>query len=323
MDIRQLEYIISLADHPNMTDAAAALGISQSTLSRSVAEISKQIGIPLFSRGKSLQLTPAGRKYVEGARKIIAVRNQTYQLIHSATDRDQEYINIGLAPHVDSSIMVEIYDQFQRQFPQVQLIITEGYSMEIAELVKRRVLDISVGIQSEELIYKYGLHFIPTQKLEHLIAIAETNSLSEGGAYTGYDPDIPTMPISRLQDIPFIAPHKNAISYYISSDIFSGSGITPLTVCTTNNTSISKKMACAYNGYTFLPMDSCDADCGLRYFFMDPHMVVQKGFYLRKDLQETPALQYLMDLYTRQMILRSPLSAGLYAFEKKEVPDHV
>ncbi len=323
MNIWQLEYVISVADHSNMTDAAAALGISQSALSRSLSEISRQVGQPLFSRGKSLRLTPAGKKYVEGARKIVAIKNQTYRMIHSATDHDREYINIGLAPHVDSSIIVQIYDDFQKRFPEVQLVITEGYSRELAELVHRHVLDISVGIQSDELIMDYNLLFLPTQKLEHLIAIAETNSLAAGGAISGFDPDIPSVKISRLQDIPFVAPHKDAISYNISSDLFTREGITPLTVCTTNNTSISKKMAVAYNGYTFIPMDSCDADSGLRYFFLDPHMVVQKGFYLRRELTVTPALQCLMDMYTDQMVLRSPLSARLYALNRRGAEENV
>lgn len=318
MNTWQLEYVIAAADHANMTDAAAALGISQSALSRSLAEISRQAGYPLFFRGKSLTLTPAGKKFVEGARKILMIKNQTYQMIHYATDRNREYINIGLAPHMDSSIMVQIYSDFQKRFPEVQLVITEGYSMELAELVYRQELDLSVGIQSDELIRDYHLLFLPTQKLEHLIAIAETNSLAAGGADSGYASDIPSIPIRQLQDIPFVAPHKDAISYSISSNLFKREEITPLTVCTTNHTSISKKMAAAYNGYTFIPIDSCDADSGLRYFFLDPHMVVQKGFYLRRELTVTPALRTLMDMFTEQMILRSPLSAKLYASDRPE-----
>ena len=62
MDVRELKYLLTLAECRNMTRAAEALYISQSALSHYVKNVEKTLGTRLFDRSTTpLSLTPAGR----------------------------------------------------------------------------------------------------------------------------------------------------------------------------------------------------------------------------------------------------------------------
>lgn len=69
MDLKQLEYIIAIADYGNITKAAEALFITQSGLNQQLIRLEKELNIQLFERNKRhLHLTQAGEIYVNHSR---------------------------------------------------------------------------------------------------------------------------------------------------------------------------------------------------------------------------------------------------------------
>ena len=79
MDLKQLEYIVAIADYGNISRAAEALYISQSGLNQQLIKLEKQLGIQLFYRNKHyLRMTQAGEVYVKNAREILHIRKNTY-----------------------------------------------------------------------------------------------------------------------------------------------------------------------------------------------------------------------------------------------------
>lgn len=72
MDLRQLQYIKTVAELRNVTRAADALHISQPALSRYIRSVEEELDIQLFDRSTSpLSLTYAGERYLESARRIL------------------------------------------------------------------------------------------------------------------------------------------------------------------------------------------------------------------------------------------------------------
>lgn len=79
MELRQLEYIIAIADQGNISKAAEALFITQSGLNQQLIKLEQELGIQLFYRDKHhLQMTAAGKVYVENAREIINIYSKLY-----------------------------------------------------------------------------------------------------------------------------------------------------------------------------------------------------------------------------------------------------
>jgi DNA-binding transcriptional LysR family regulator len=78
LDIRQLQYFLSIADNSSFSTAADELYISQSSLSKQIIALEKELGFPLFDRSKrKISLTSAGETLLKHARAL----NSDYQLM--------------------------------------------------------------------------------------------------------------------------------------------------------------------------------------------------------------------------------------------------
>src|SRR3954451_5489165 len=72
MDVRQLAYVVAVADHGGFTSAAAALGITQPSLSQGVRALENELGTELFVQaGRNVRLTTAGEAVLGPARQAV------------------------------------------------------------------------------------------------------------------------------------------------------------------------------------------------------------------------------------------------------------
>lgn len=84
MEIRVLEYYISIAEHRNITHAAETLHISQSTLSRQIMDMEEELGVKLFERGRrEITLTEDGEFLYQRAKEIVQLADDTEKKIHA------------------------------------------------------------------------------------------------------------------------------------------------------------------------------------------------------------------------------------------------
>ena len=72
MTLQQLKYAIVVADHPSMCDAAKSLYISQPSLTNTIHDLEKDIGITIFARtNKGITITPEGDEFLGYARQVV------------------------------------------------------------------------------------------------------------------------------------------------------------------------------------------------------------------------------------------------------------
>ncbi|MDO4961686.1 MAG: LysR family transcriptional regulator [Eubacteriales bacterium] len=321
MDTWQLEYIVTAAHHSNLTSAARELHISQSTLSRTIASVSAQIGTPLFQRGKKLILTPVGERYVRTAQQILEIKRQTYRQINSIYGSGDNFFSIGLSPHTDSQVLLSMLEHFQEEYPQVRMNITESYSLEAAKMVARNQLDISIGIQTSDFEYSGSLRFIPSFWITYVIAISDINAAARGGAVSydysvgdselSYEDHIPSKSLVSLKDIPFVGMDERALGTLKLKGIFKDVGFNPIQIATAAQITLAKRMIREYNATGLVPIDSCKSGDGLRYFRCDPEIQVLKGFYVRKDYRITAMVSTFIKEYSQAMRKFYPLSVSV------------
>src|SRR5258706_14489474 len=73
MELRHLRYFVAVAEAEHFGRAAGQLHVSQSPLSRQIAQLEEEIGAKLFvPSGRGVKLSPAGRSFLEGARATLA-----------------------------------------------------------------------------------------------------------------------------------------------------------------------------------------------------------------------------------------------------------
>ena len=80
MTLQQLRYVIAVADHGSMNEAAKALFISQPSLSGAVKELEKELGFELFLRtSRGIVVTPDGEEFLGYARQV----TEQYRLLRN------------------------------------------------------------------------------------------------------------------------------------------------------------------------------------------------------------------------------------------------
>lgn len=120
MDLRQLRYLIAVADELNFTRAARRCHISQPPLSRAIAELEAEIGARLFDRDRhSVALTPAGDSFVADARQALS-------LLQAGADRANRIarglsgsVTFGFGGPTAYSLFPELIRRFRKACPDV------------------------------------------------------------------------------------------------------------------------------------------------------------------------------------------------------------
>ncbi|AXQ28000.1 LysR family transcriptional regulator [Solimonas sp. K1W22B-7] len=84
MTLRELRYLVALADHGHFGRAAAACHVSQPTLSTQLRKLEGYLGVTLVERGSQLRLTPKGEQVVAQARRVL---RETDHLLETTRQR--------------------------------------------------------------------------------------------------------------------------------------------------------------------------------------------------------------------------------------------
>ena len=144
MDIRDLKCFILSAELGSITRASGELGIVQSALSRKIQTIEEELGATLFTRlPRGIQLTPAGRRFLDRARRI--VMEVEFARSDAKDDVDVEgSVSLGLSPTLAPLLAPDCLAQLGADFPRIQLKIVEGFSSALLDLLLTGRLDMAV-----------------------------------------------------------------------------------------------------------------------------------------------------------------------------------
>ncbi|MCZ4256606.1 LysR family transcriptional regulator [Sulfitobacter sp. G21635-S1] len=144
MDIKQLKYFLLVADMGGFTNAARAMGLGQSAISKQIKLLETEVGAQLFLRhGRGIVLTPAGRQLLDHARditeRIEVARADMSELSKSVAGE----ITCGLPASLGSTLTTPLLKRFLDSYPLVRLSLVEGLSGHLYEWLLRGDLDLA------------------------------------------------------------------------------------------------------------------------------------------------------------------------------------
>ena len=135
--IRQLQYLVALAEHRNFTRAAEACFVTQSTLSAGLRELETQLGVLLVERDRhKVLLTEAGRGVAERACVILA---QARDLVDGAAAAQpmSGLLRLGVIPTIAPFVLPHILPELRDRYPELQL----GLREDVTEALLQRLGD--------------------------------------------------------------------------------------------------------------------------------------------------------------------------------------
>lgn len=165
MNLRDLEYLVAVADHGSFRQAAIACEVSQPTLSTQVKKLETELGVDLVERGATpLRLTPAGADIAERARRIVAEVGQIRQAALWHTHPSRAALRLGVFPTLGAYLLPRVIGQVKRQFPDLTLLVTEEKTSDILALVRSGGLDaalVALPLDGDDLVARplFSEHF--------------------------------------------------------------------------------------------------------------------------------------------------------------------
>ena len=130
MNLKQLEYFVSVGETLNFTKAAKKCFISQTAMTQQIRALEEGIGALLFIRDKHhVELTPAGRVFMNEAKAILARADEAVKLARSAAEGFSGSISIGFIRGYEQSLFSETIRNFHETYPNISIrLIRENMS---------------------------------------------------------------------------------------------------------------------------------------------------------------------------------------------------
>ena len=144
MDFRELEYAISIAETGSVTKSAEILFVSQSTLSKFVQKLERELKQPIFKHvGNQFKLTYAGDTYIQYAKQLLSLKHSMNVALNDIIEKDMGFINIGFPGTRASYLLPLVLPVFHDLHPNIHINIVENTSTSFDDMLLYGGLDIA------------------------------------------------------------------------------------------------------------------------------------------------------------------------------------
>ena len=145
MNLRDLRYLVALADHRHFGKAAAACFVSQPTLSTQIRKLEEELGVAVVERApRKVMLTPAGRDIADRARKIVADVEQMKEAARRSQDPEAGTVRLGMFPTLGPYLLPHVVPGIRARFPQLELLLVEEKSDVLLSRLREGRLDAAL-----------------------------------------------------------------------------------------------------------------------------------------------------------------------------------
>lgn len=145
MDLRTLQYFVTVAEELNITRAAEKLHMSQPPLSAQIKSLERELDTELFIRGKRrLKLTESGQLLYRRAKEIIKLTDKTKSEILSMGEGMRGTIALGLVEGMAPDIAAEWFAGFRVIHPNVRFRILDGSTDDLLEKLRTGLVSLAV-----------------------------------------------------------------------------------------------------------------------------------------------------------------------------------
>ncbi|HYC10359.1 MAG TPA: LysR substrate-binding domain-containing protein [Steroidobacteraceae bacterium] len=180
LKLKDLRYLVAVADQRHFGRAAARCFVSQPTLSAQLKKLEQDLGVQLIERApNNVSLTPAGEEIVARARRILESSEEVVALARSHRDPLAGRLRLALLPTIGPYLLPRVAPAIRRSLPRLQLRLYEYQTAPMLEKLHAGELDVGIlalpveldGLESRELYREAFLVALPER---HRLAAHET-----------------------------------------------------------------------------------------------------------------------------------------------------
>jgi LysR family hydrogen peroxide-inducible transcriptional activator len=145
MNLRDLAYLVAVADARHFGRAAEASNVSQPTLSGQIRKLEESLGVVLFERdSRNVTLTPAGTAVVAEARSVLAHARAIGDIAAAYRDPLAGRFRLGVIASLGPFIAADVLVRLRKDVPQMELMLTEGLTDDLLLALRSGEIDAAL-----------------------------------------------------------------------------------------------------------------------------------------------------------------------------------
>ncbi|MGA2839161.1 MAG: LysR substrate-binding domain-containing protein [Steroidobacteraceae bacterium] len=160
MNLKDLKYLVALADTGHFGKAADRTFVSQPTLSAQLKKLEQYLGVKLVERQpKNVQLTEVGKQIVVRARRMLDESNEIIALARNNTDPFAGKLKVGLIPTIGPYLLPRVMQKLRKALPHLGLMLYEHQTEALLKRLRDGEIDLGImalpiaqdGLESRQL----------------------------------------------------------------------------------------------------------------------------------------------------------------------------
>lgn len=215
MTLEQLRIFVAVAEREHVTQAAAALNLTQSAVSAAIAALEERHAVRLFDRvGRRIVLTEAGRVFLDEARAVLARATQAERLLGDLAGLRRGTLRLGASQTVANYWLPALMQRFRAEHPGVSLTLVTGNTDKVAQLVHDARVDLGF-VEGEIDDPSLAVRPLPGDRLALVAA--------PGHDWTRRPP----LASADLKGSPWVLREPGSGTRMVLEDVLAGQGLTP------------------------------------------------------------------------------------------------
>ena len=145
MNLRDLAYLVSLAEHRHFGRAAEASFVSQPTLSTQIKKLEDELGVALVERTpRKVLLTETGREIARRARGVLGEVEEIKAIAQRTRDPEAGKLRLGVFPTLGPYLLPHLVPLVRRRFPRLELLLIEEKTEQVIRMLREGSLDVGI-----------------------------------------------------------------------------------------------------------------------------------------------------------------------------------
>ncbi len=177
MNLRDLQYLVALADHRHFGKASEICCVSQPALSMQIKKLEDDLGVKILERSnKSFLITEVGLKLIERARQILAYADEMKDIAKSAKDPYRGKLKLGIISTLAPYLLPHIIPKLSKMFPKLEFYLIEEKTEVLVRDLNQGKLDaaiLALPVNDAEFLA------LPLFEEEFLLAVSKSHRLSQ------------------------------------------------------------------------------------------------------------------------------------------------
>lgn len=300
MEIKQITYMMTIAEEGSISKAAEKLYMTQSALNQQLLKLERELGVELFARtGRGVTPTYAGRVYLESAGKIKGIRDETYKILHDISNIKRGEISIAYTPERGSRMFSRVYPEFHKLYPEITFRIYEARIKRMEQLLERRQVSIAFLGYFETPNPLFTYHCTMNEYM--VLALPATHPLAYLAGERSWE-TLPEIDLRLLEHDYFVLLTHETLMRYMCDKAFQRAGFTPKCLFESTSSMTVVNMVRNQVGPGFFPQAYVEPDAPMVYFSVGKDMTWNLSAATYRSAYLNKAERDLIDLYSREKL---------------------